>query len=129
MLVCTTQGMLACTLEEYGLTIQDGEGLLQACNLCFTTLDTVCVRLWFGNAPFLDALVILEDCVEFFLFTGPVSSGLCCCLVEALCFLGLVLHILLFGCLGDLVLLGFLLIGAGSGLLCGGHLSETLGEI
>merc|ERR1719424_788258 len=127
--LCTPESVLGCTLEQHSFALQNGERLFQASDLCGATLDSLLIGFCLGNAPLLDAGIVLVDSVQLLLHTSAIGSGLSGVFVKSLRFFRFVLGVLFFRCLGDRILLGGLVILVGSGLLCSDHLSKALGEI
>merc|ERR1719246_290468 len=95
-------------LQESSLVLQDGERILQACDLGRAACLAVRVRLWPGNATVLDLAVVLVHRSQLrgggvaiaLIFRGRLAQGLHG--------LRLVLEVTLLGGLGDLALLGHL---------------------
>merc|ERR1719316_1141359 len=110
-------------------TLKDGQCLLQSCNLSFPALLALLIRFWLGNALLLDFLIILKHSIELCVLAFSVRGKFCKVLVKALELFRLVLHILLLGCLSDLVLLRQLVILSLCSLLFGLLLCQVLGEV
>merc|ERR1719191_171795 len=120
---------LGVALKKHSLTLQDVESFLQASNLSLTTLHTLCIRLWFGNAALHNAGIILVHRIQLLLDTRPVGGCFGSLLIKAFCFFCLVFHILILCCLCDFILLCRTLILRDGSILCGNHLSQALGEV
>merc|ERR1719191_2116873 len=72
---------------------------------------------------------VVVHSIQLLLHACTVGGGLGDGLVKANEFLSLVLNVLILRGLGDLVLLGLLVILTCSGGLCGSHLSQTFREV
>merc|ERR1719375_1746383 len=124
-----TKRVLGGLLKQDSFAIQDGESLFQARNLVLAALLALGVRLGLSNAALLNALVVLVHSIQLGLHTRAVGIRLRSGFVEALCFLGLVLHVLVLGSCCDLILLGCSLVLTDGSLLGCVHLCKSLCEI
>merc|ERR1740130_1819356 len=101
---------LASALDKRGLTLEDLERILQARDLGLAARFAGLISLWLGDATLVDLGEILEHRLELSAGSITVGRKLADVLVQASGFLSLVLHVLILGRRGDLVLLGGLLI-------------------
>merc|ERR1719230_770641 len=93
-----TEGAAA-LLDEGSLIFQDGQCVLEPGNLSLAASLPVFVGLWLGDALVLNLLEVLVDCGELSLNVLLVGGQFSIGLVQACCLLGLVLDVLLLGCL------------------------------
>merc|ERR1719375_1386988 len=116
-------------LHERCLSFQDLEGLLQTSDLCSAATHALLISLRLCNASVFQFGVVFVDGRQLCVGSIAVGGHLGNACIKVCVLLGLVLDVLLLGCLGDLILLRSLVVGLLRIGLCHLCLSEVLGEV
>merc|ERR1719456_445599 len=101
--MATKGDVMGAFLDQCSLSFKDGKSFLESSDLSFTSFLAFLIWFRLRNTLLLNLLPIIENSIKLCLQTLTICSMLCNCFVKRLCFLGLVFHILFFGCLCNLV--------------------------
>merc|ERR1740115_677057 len=116
-------------LHEGSLILEDGQSLLETCDLGCTACLALFVRLRLGNATLLELAIIVQNCGELRAGCVPITTELTDALIQALVLLGFIFGVLRLHSHAQLVLLSCFLVDTGGVSLRRLLSGQVLGEI